>query len=165
MRTRFWSVLLAALLVGGPILALNGCASGSAIVSQTPTPEQQMAVRVAADKVVLGFKTAGAIITATGRFVDTLPIANADKNEIDGLIVAAIGTTAKPGPVIAALDALASVTTEASLKATVATTLTVIDPLLKKLETHPNLGVAGFGVSLRAATEFARAVVNQGGVK
>lgn len=163
MRFRFHvPILILALLVGG--VSVTGCASGGAVISDSPSASDQATIRFQAARVTDGVKTAIEITRSAGRFIDTLSIPAADKTSFDQAIVAVMGTTAKPGPLPAALEALASVTSEASLKATVTTVITTIDPLVVKLETHTNLGVAGFGASLRAATLFARNYVT-GGVR
>ena len=161
MRPRILLSLVLALSLTAPII--SGCAARSAIVV-TPTAADQQSVRNAAARVTDGIKTSLEIARAAGRFINTLPLSTADKNAFDGAIVAVTGTTANPGPLVPALDAMASAASEASLKATVTTALTVIDPLVAKLETNPNLGIAGFGASMRAATLFARNYVT-GGVR
>lgn len=159
MRFRFHvPILILALAVGSA--SLTGCASGGAMVSSAPTVEQQAAIRAAAGRIADGITTANQITIAAGRFIDTLSIPAAEKAEFNKLIVAIHGTTAAPGPSVAALSALQSVTSEASLKASVNTFLTVIDPLIVKMETSPNLGIAGFGSSARAAVLFARNYVS-----
>lgn len=161
-RSRFTALTLAlALSISAPIF--TGCAAKAA-VSSTPTASDQQAVRNAAARAADGIKTGLEIARAAGRFIDTLSIPAADKNAFDSAIVAVTGTTARPGPLVAALDAMASATSEASLKASVNTSLTVIDPLVAKLEASSNLGIAGFGASMRAATLFARNYVS-GGVR
>ncbi len=163
MRFRFHvPLLILALTVGGA--SVTGCASGGATVSSNPSASDQATIRLNAARVTDGIKTAIEITRAAGKFIDSLPLAAADKNSFDQAIVSVMGTTAKPGPLPAALDALASVTSEASLKATVTTAITALDPLVVKFETNSNLGIAGFGASLRAATLFARNYVT-GGVR
>lgn len=156
--------ILALVLLSFVAVPLSGCASGGATVSSDPSSTDQATIRLQAARITDGVKTAIEITRAAGRFIDSLPIPAADKTSFDQTIVKVMGTTANPGPLPAALDALASVTSEASLKATVTTVITTIDPLVVKLETNSNLGIAGFGASLRAATLFARNYVT-GGVR
>ena len=155
-------VLILALGLASPVAM--GCAASGAITSSTPSVEQQDAIRLQAARVADGVRTSVEITRAAGKFIDSLSIPAADKTSFDQAIVKVMGTTANPGPLPAALEALASVTSEASLKATVTTVIQVIDPLVVKLETSTNLGIAGFDASLRAATLFARNYVT-GGVR
>jgi len=158
-------VAIPIVLVALALPGAYGCAARAAIETSPGVSEQQQ-VRDAAARAADGLRTGLAITRAAGRFIDTLPLSDAEKNAFDSAIVAATGTTAAPGPLVAALDALANVTSEASLRATVTTVFTLVDPLIVQLETHTNVGVAGFGISLRAATTFARNYVNQqGGVQ
>ena len=161
MRSKF--AVVTALVAS---LFITACGTGGTLVNPNPSADQQEAVRIAAARIGDGVNTGVSIVRAAGRFIDTLDLPDSEKNEFDQAIVSVMGTTAQPGPLVAGYDALQSATSEASLLASVNTILTVVDPLIIKLEGHTNLAIAGFGVSLRAALTFARNYVTQasGGV-
>jgi len=145
MTNRKLPILVAAMVV------LYGCAT----LQTVPEPVAVAQTRGAALRLAEGVQTAVAIVDEVGRFVDTLPISDADKNAYDEAILAATGTSAAPGPLYQALDTLRDLTLEPSLHQTAGQVIAAVEPLLVKLEASDHAALAGFGVVLRAALQYA----------
>jgi len=137
---------------------------GGGLVSTNPSEDQVQAVRQTAARIADGVKTGLEITRAAGRFIDTLPLSNEVKNDFDRSIVAVTGTSDAPGPLVAGLQALGTVSAEPELKATVTAILISVQPLITKLTSHENAGIAGFGAALQAAIAFAQVWAMTGGL-
>ena len=129
-----------------------------ATLQPTPDPNSQAAIREAAAGIVQNVRIAIAITRSVGTFVDTLPIADATKDEFDDLILSATGTTAAPGPLYAVIDALQGVTGAASLRTTAAVATETLAPLIAKLKADDNQALRIFGTLLEEAVSYAKRV-------
>jgi len=117
MKRVLWYGLTACLLLG-PAVSSTACA-GNALVSTSPTQEEVQRVRQASARIADGVRTAIEIVRAAGLFIDSLAISDDIKNDFDRSIVAVMGTSEAPGPMVAGLTALGTATVEPELQATV----------------------------------------------
>lgn len=151
---RFVAISTIVLLLCGGV-SVTGCA-GNAIVATNPSEDQVQQVRQVAVRIADGVATGLTIVQSAGRFIDTLPLSDEKKNEFDMAIVAVTGTSEAPGPLVAGLAALQTATAEPELKATVSAILVAVEPLLQKMLSSDDAGIAGFGLALQAALGFTR---------
>lgn len=152
-----------------PVLAFMlltlGLSVGCATVQTNPTAESQAKVREQAGNIYVAAEAGLKIVDTAGTFLNSLPVSNDVKNDIDCSIVRVTGTTEPrpallkicgpstpqgPGPLDEALVELKTVTTTASLKTTVGKITAAVNPLLTKLEASDQMVLKALGASLRA---------------
>lgn len=157
-------------------LAVTGCATGQAVISNEPSPEQVQAIRQTAVRAADTVTVALGILDETGRLLDELPIPDSAKDRYDCAILAATGTTepasvsvtrvcgavplASVAPLGLALDSLRGVSTCPGLRSTLSAVYGWISPLIMQLEVAENAALKMAGASLRVTL----ALLSSGGV-
>lgn len=168
---------LTLLLVGVMIsLGLYTLACGAkvppALTSTAPTNAQIVQVQNDAKRFADGNSMAQSILQGVGSYIDSSPLADSVKNDIECAGLMATGTTNPPpaittttcaalglkipqgpGPLVVTLKTLQSLTTSASLKTTIQTALSALQPALTRLaaSTNSTLHIAGISLTAIAA--------------
>lgn len=169
--------LVLAIALGG--LTLSGCAAGRALVSPQPDPTGVQSVRVLAMRAVEAASVSTAIADQTGNLLNTLPLSTAAKNTYDCALLRVYGTSlpapasvvqacggpipiATEAPFGNALQALGAVTTCPGLRASAEQLLTIIEPLIARLEQSGNNVLQFAAANLRAAFAIVRSLSTGG---
>lgn len=146
------------------LILLAGCAS-------LPTNTAQVQkVRQVIDKALTAADTGVGIAGETGKLIAALPIDDTLKSEYDCAIVTVFGTQTPAGPNAIArcgaiplasespftkgLDVLERATTCPSAQSAASVLLTLVNPVIQKLETSPRPEIAFAGASFRVSLSY-----------